>query len=43
MVNHSVIYTGFPMVDTEGKAIHAHAGGLLYENGIYHWYGENKE
>lgn len=43
MVNHSVIYTGFPMVDTEGKAIHAHAGGLLYENGIYYWYGENKE
>lgn len=31
------------MVDTDGKAIQAHAGGLLYEEGVLYWFGENKE
>lgn len=30
-------------LDTEGKRIQAHGGSLFYENGIYYWYGENKE
>ncbi|MFC9947956.1 family 43 glycosylhydrolase [Streptomyces pratensis] len=30
-------------LDTNGNRIHAHAGSLLYEDGIYYWYGENKE
>lgn len=34
---------GQPMLDTNGKRIQAHGGGLLYEDGIYYWYGENKE
>lgn len=29
--------------DTKGRRIQAHAGGLLYEDGTYYWYGENKE
>lgn len=30
-------------LDTDGKRIQAHGGALFYENGIYYWYGENKE
>lgn len=29
--------------DTRGNRIEAHAGGMLYEDGVYYWYGENKE
>lgn len=28
--------------DTDGQPIQAHAGGLLYDRGIYYWFGENK-
>ncbi len=34
---------GQEWVDTDGKLIQAHAGYMLYENGTYYWYGENKE
>lgn len=30
-------------LDTEGKRIHAHGGSVLFEDGVYYWYGENKE
>lgn len=30
-------------LDTKGERIEAHAGGMIYEDGIYYWYGENKE
>lgn len=29
--------------DTDGKRIQAHGGSLLWANGKYYWYGENKE
>ena len=29
--------------DDEGKRIHAHGGSILYKDGTYYWYGENKE
>lgn len=29
--------------DTAGKPINAHGGGMLYHQGAYYWYGENKE
>lgn len=29
--------------DTEGKQIQAHGGSVLWEDGVYYWYGENKE
>lgn len=30
-------------LDTTGKRIQAHGGSVFYENGVYYWYGENKE
>ena len=30
-------------LDTEGKRIQAHGGSVFYEDGVYYWYGENKE
>ncbi|MFO1501530.1 MAG: glycoside hydrolase family 43 protein [Verrucomicrobiota bacterium] len=29
--------------DTAGHPINAHGGGMMYHNGVYYWYGENKE
>lgn len=36
-------HPGQVWLDTEGKRIQAHGGSVFYENGIYYWYGENKE
>jgi len=30
-------------LDTDGKPIQAHGGGLLYDDGTYYWFGENKD
>jgi sucrose-6-phosphate hydrolase SacC (GH32 family) len=30
-------------IDQRGMAIQAHGGGILYHNGIYYWYGENRD
>lgn len=30
-------------LDTEGKRIQAHGGSVIYIDGVYYWYGENKE
>ena len=30
-------------LDTSGKPINAHGGGMMYRRGTYYWYGENKE
>ncbi|GAB4461433.1 MAG: glycoside hydrolase family 43 protein [Armatimonadaceae bacterium] len=29
--------------DTSGTPIQAHGGGILFDNGTYYWYGENKD
>lgn len=29
-------------LDTGGKRINAHGGGIIFNNGIYYWYGEHK-
>lgn len=29
--------------DVNGRPIQAHGGGILYHNGVYYWYGENKD
>jgi beta-galactosidase len=29
--------------DTDGHPIQAHGGCVLYENGVYYWFGENKD
>ncbi|MCL2517162.1 MAG: family 43 glycosylhydrolase [Oscillospiraceae bacterium] len=30
-------------LDTKGERIHAHGGSVFYMDGVYYWYGENKE
>lgn len=37
------IYPGQVWLDTKGERIQAHGAAMFYENGIYYWYGENKE
>ena len=29
--------------DTNGELIQAHGGGMLYHEGVFYWYGENKD
>ena len=36
------IRNGQPWLDTEGKRIHAHGGSVMYVDGYYYFYGENK-
>lgn len=40
---YHAIYPGQPWLDTAGKRIHAHGGSVMYIDGTYYWYGENKE
>ncbi len=37
------IKNGQPWLDTEGNPIQAHGGSVFYQDGLYYWYGENKE
>lgn len=37
------VYPGRPWMDTKGERIQAHGGAVYYEDGVYYWYGENKE
>ncbi|MBQ7063622.1 MAG: family 43 glycosylhydrolase [Firmicutes bacterium] len=39
----NAIYPGRPWLDTGGERIQAHGGAVFFENGVYYWYGENKE
>ncbi len=43
MVLYTTIRPGRIWLDTEGKRIQAHGGSIFYENGVYYWYGEDKE
>ena len=36
-------YPGKTWLDTSGKRIQAHGGSVMYLDGKYYWYGENKE
>lgn len=40
---YTTIRPGRIWLDTAGKRIHAHGGSVLYWEGTYYWYGENKE
>lgn len=40
---YNSIKPGQVWFDTDGKRIQAHGGSVFYEDGIYYWYGENKE
>ncbi|HVM61318.1 MAG TPA: glycoside hydrolase family 43 protein [Verrucomicrobiae bacterium] len=37
------IRPGAVWLDTAGKPIQAHGGGILLHDGMYYWFGENKE
>jgi hypothetical protein len=37
------IRPGEVWVDAGGKAINAHGGGVMFHEGTYYWYGENKD
>ncbi|MEH7117143.1 glycoside hydrolase family 43 protein [Neobacillus vireti] len=39
--NH--IISGVIWLDTDGIPIQAHGGGILFHEGVYYWYGENKD
>ncbi|WP_249369859.1 MULTISPECIES: family 43 glycosylhydrolase, partial [unclassified Actinomyces] len=41
--HRSSITPGRPWYDTEGKRIQAHGGCVIVVDGVYYWYGENKE
>lgn len=41
--HQDAIYPGQIWLDTNGNRIQAHGGAIWYENGVYYWYGENKE
>lgn len=36
-------YPGKVWRDTNGRRIQAHGGAIFYEDGVYYWYGENKD
>ena len=40
---YTSIRPGQIWLDTNGKRIQAHGGSIIFENGVYYWYGENKE
>lgn len=40
---YSSIRPGQVWLDTEGKRIQAHAGAIITVDGMFYWYGENKE
>ena len=37
------LYQVKPLLDTNGKRVQAHGGSVFYEDGVYYFYGENKE
>lgn len=43
MHTYSSFQPGRIWLDTEGNPIQAHGGGILYDQGIYYWFGENKD
>ena len=42
-VKHTEFRPGAVWTDTDGVPINAHGGGMLFHDGTYYWYGENKE
>lgn len=42
-MGYQSIRPGKIWLDTEGKRIQAHGGSVMYLDGTYYWYGENKE
>ena len=43
MEKYTSIRPGQVWLDTNGERIQAHGGSVMYLDGMYYWYGENKE
>lgn len=43
MNKYDRFYPGRVWLDTEGKRIQAHGGSVIFIDGVYYWYGENKK
>lgn len=43
MTKYKDFQPGELWLDTNGKPIQAHGGSILFDNGMYYWYGENKD
>lgn len=43
MEKYNAFYPGKPWLDTNGNRIQAHGGSVMYIDGTYYFYGENKE
>ena len=43
MKKYTAFYPGKEWLDTNGKRIQAHGGSVIYVDGTYYFYGENKE
>lgn len=41
--HQDAVYPGQVWLDRCGQRIQAHGGAVIHENGVYYWYGENKE
>lgn len=42
-MKNQAIYPGKVWLHTNGNRIQAHGGSIMYIDGVYYWYGENKE
>lgn len=42
-LRYNKFYPGKIWLDTKGERIQAHGGSVIYIDGVYYWYGENKE
>ena len=42
LTNEKTIKSGTRWMDASGKIINAHGGGVVFYDGIYYWYGEEK-
>ena len=42
-VRYNSFRPGQVWLDTKGERIQAHGGSVMYIDGTYYWYGENKE
>lgn len=42
-MTYDAFYPGVPWLDNDGNRIQAHGGYMYFEDGVFYWYGENKE
>ena len=43
MEKYTAFHPGKVWLDTKGERIQAHGGSVMFWEGVYYWYGENKE